>query len=159
MLACTIIGISQEMRFDENTTLTYLMLRLPNGLLVRAGVDEDVVEAIVGQQMPSSEPARPAPRVEAPPVEETGDDVHVFGGTPAVEVSAAYAAAPPVITERQPPANPRANVQQLSNGKIVVPSKTVARNEYGYPIVPNAGVDVDNITGGINRDEDGVGSI
>jgi hypothetical protein len=58
-----------------------------------------------------------------------------------------------------PPVAARSNVQHLPNGKIVVPSRTVPKNEFGYPVVRNNGVSTESILGGSNQDEDGVGSV
>ena len=44
-------------------------------------------------------------------------------------------------------------------GKVIVPSRTVPRNEFGYPIANPNGVDVGRITTRNNQDEDGVGSV
>jgi hypothetical protein len=59
-----------------------------------------------------------------------------------------------------PNGRPR-NLFRTAEGKLIAPSKTVPRTEQGYPQVANGGVDVDELTGTRDRDqdEDGVGSI
>jgi hypothetical protein len=58
-----------------------------------------------------------------------------------------------------PPALKGSVVQRLPNGKMVVGSRSVPKDEYGYPLVPNAGINTADITGSRDPDEDGVGSV
>jgi hypothetical protein len=107
MLECTITGISQEMDFERNETVTYLGLRLTNGVLLRAAIDEAAAAAIVGMQVEAKGAPKPAARpgpvpppsqrqapaqeeddVLTPPdddefsttTDEGGTTTHVFGG-------------------------------------------------------------------------------
>lgn len=205
MIDCTITGIAQEMDFEQGVTLTYLLIRLPDGTNIRSPVDENSAAAVIKLQVEAKGAPRPAvlaqthlPSPGAPVAvaplppeftpspatddsglpEPTGDDVHVFGGQddapPAIDLAAGSATtkeeaaalaegSPTVLAEPAPDQQPqkpgRRNVQQLPNGKVVVPSRTVRRNDAGYPMPANAGVDTADIVGGRDQDEDGVGSV
>jgi hypothetical protein len=218
MIDCTITGISQEMDFEQGVTLTYLSVRLPNGRLVRAAIDDDTATAVVELQVKNK--GTPKPVMRAPAVSRSeerphepspeGDDyteppgggftlaapkddllpardgetVYLFGGqdspdappgpVPATVEERNVAAAmvgtdsedtgsPAVMVDAPPAQNNklkrRSNVQRLPNGKVIVPSRTVPRNDHGYPVVSNAGANPEDLVGGRDRDEDGVGSI
>jgi hypothetical protein len=80
MLECVITGISQELDFENNVTVTYLSLRLPNGALLRTSVDEVAAATIVEMQVkakgaptPAVKPG-PAIRPPAAPASEDVDD-------------------------------------------------------------------------------------
>jgi hypothetical protein len=172
MLECTIVGISQEMDFEQNATVTYLLVRLANGKVLRAAIDEEDAASVVELQVkeagaPRAVPRAPRPQArERPPppppemdedeVDENGNAVHIFGGPDTGE-------APAVEEEEEPPPPPSPvaarPVQRLPNGKPYMPAKTVPKDDAGYPIVRGSGVDPDELTSGRNVDEDGVGSV
>lgn len=189
MLDCTIVGISQEMDFEQNMTVTYLVVRLPDGHVIRSAVDEEAAAAVVelqvqanGAPKAANRPPRhqAAKRAEAPPApseesvedeltDESGNSVHIFGGQ---ESSAPEELLDEETPEPEMPETPaaaravgedgvlaRRNVQRTSRGKLVVPSKTVPKDDAGYPVIRGQGVDPDTLTSGRNLDEDGVGSV
>ena len=109
MIDCVITGISQEMDFEQGASMTYLTVRLPNGRLVRAAIDDETAAEVVGLQVKNKGMPRPVMRAPAPleqrqpepeagavddyseppgggftpaPAEEDppGDTMHVFGG-------------------------------------------------------------------------------
>ncbi len=92
MIDCTITGISQELDFEQNTTVTYLTLVLPNGSSLRVAVDDDAAAAVMEQHVQTK--GQPKAAVRAPPA--------------ARKVAAAPASAPvpeaPVETEEITPA-------------------------------------------------------
>lgn len=185
MFTCQVTGIAQEMDFEENVTRTFLLVELPNGARIRAAIDEDAAAQVValsvqtkGQPRPALAPPppsamqRPAPAAHAPamsaqnaeqPIDDEGDDVRVFGGAD-TDDSPTYEEegepeelAPPVQAPAAPPA--RREPQRDRKGNLVVPAKTVPKDNAGYPIVQNGGVDPNDLVGGRDQDEDGVGSV
>lgn len=208
MLECVITAVSQDLDLEANATLTFLVIRLPNGVQLRVAVDEDAAAQVISLQVAArgaprsvvEAPQRPAPPPTPPPQSETGDDsgefveapreedppaptgegVVIFGGQDASPAAAKPAAAkqeaaeddlpkddegsPTVVLKEEPPApkkntRSRSRVQQLANGKVVVPSITVPAGAGGYPNVPGAGVNTADLTGSRDQDEDGVGSV
>ena len=188
MLKCVITGISQDMDFSKNRTVTFVLLQLPNGDVLRAAIDESAAAAIIALQVATDGAPQPAiaPSMRAPAIHEleeeeassapvvaptpqrtvvsAEEEVSVFGGQdedtpPEYEEPPQPSAPPPVVQPPAPPAVTARNIQMLPNGKLVVPAKTVPRTSLGYPIVPNAGVDTDSFTGSKDRDEEGVGSV
>jgi hypothetical protein len=193
MLTCDILGISQEMDFEQNVTVTFLRLRLPDGRVLSVPIEEDVAAVIVAHQVETRgvpqpgasraqfveapEPASPtfrgddaAREYDEPATTPVGDGVFIFGGQEEptsresqailAEVRAAITREAQVAsTERTMTAPSR--IQQLPNGKLVVPSMTVPRNDSGYPMVRGNGVDPDIITGAPTQaqDEDGIGQV
>lgn len=62
-LDCTIAGISQDMSFGENVTMTFLLIRLPDGQQVRAAIDDAAASAVVALSVAQSGQPTPAMRV------------------------------------------------------------------------------------------------
>lgn len=109
----------------------------------------------------------PAPAEEDPPT-ANGETVHVFGGQDVLQTeekdeedqgSPTIILQGPAAAAAAPVAPARSNVQRSPNGKIVVPSRTVPKNDRGYPIVASAGANPEELVGGRDPDEDGVGSV
>lgn len=208
MLECAITSVSQDLDLEKNVTLTFLVIRLPNGVLLRAAVDEETASQVIAMQVAArgapqsvvATPQRPAPPPVEPPVDDdfvaapreaeddpppaSGDGLHIFGGQdastapppvpPRPPQAAAPAAddelpedadgSPTVVLAEEPPApkknaRARSRMQRLPSGKLVVPSMTVPAALGGYPNVPGAGVDTNELTGGRDPDEDGIGSV
>lgn len=95
----TVMGVNQEVSFDDGTLTNYVTLRLPDGSHVKALVTDDGAAALIrarhqqgGFAVPPAPPAaaaRPAPplpnttaRVQAAPTSEDHDGAVVFGGAP-----------------------------------------------------------------------------
>lgn len=83
----------------------------------------------------------------------TEDDWKATLGVPPVQK-----AAPPAVPGLQRPPQPQV---RFSDGTPIVgggvPSRTVPKDDMGYPVVRNAGVDPGEVVGGSDTDEDGVG--
>jgi len=160
MLTCDITGIAQEMDLAHNITLTYLVLRLPDGTLLRAGIDDNAAAAVVqiharsygppkAQTFPDLAPTEePVPQEPASPYSFDNDTSPSAATVPDTEESETVS--PPSVPVRK-------SGFRFSKGNTV--ARTVPRNDYGYPMLADDGVDTDSFTGGRDRDEDGVGSI
>ena len=185
MLDCTITCVRQDMDLERNVTTNFLVLRLPDGKLLRVAIDDAAAATVVAlsiaqrgeptaalpametEQEQDDRPPQPQQSLPPPAQDENFNDIYtppedagvrIFGGQDGgSEVSQDYAAPPAPAPPAAPPARP--NVQILPNGKVIVPSRTVPRNEFGYPIANPNGVDVGRITTRNNQDEDGVGSV
>lgn len=186
MLSCIITGLSQDMSFEQDVTLTYLLLRLPDGSTLRAAVDQEAATQVLRVQAKNGGIPQPGVRVApmvppSPPADEDtpADDftpapsdpdpdsdipvgAHVFGGqdmTPAVDSAPAEEPPdePPPEVEKTKPR--QRNSAQRGGGKYAAPSRTVPKDDRGYPIVPNAGIDTSQLTGERDPDEDGIGSV
>ncbi len=192
MLDCTITGVRQDLDLERNVTTTFLVLRLPDGKLLRAAIDDAAAATVVALSVAQSgEPTaalppteieqddRPAPTQQLPQLaeeesfdtfalpapsqslprmqEEKDGDVRVFGGQDGGSESSQDYAPPPAPASS--PSRAQSNVQHLPNGKVIVPSRTVPRNEVGYPIMNASGIDAERLTTKNNADEDGVGSV
>lgn len=87
---CQIVGLTQDMNFDDNISQTFVVLQLPDGTRVRAAVDEKTAEKVVtlrvqAHGLPRVSTRTPAavdeaPLAPAPPVERDPDAPIVFGG-------------------------------------------------------------------------------
>ena len=62
MIPCAVTGMSQELDFETNTMVTYLVLRLADGVSFRATVDEETAAAVMAAQIN----VRGEPRVKNP---------------------------------------------------------------------------------------------
>lgn len=176
MLDCVIAGVSQDMNFEKNVTTTFLLLRLPDGRQLRAAIDDAAAAIVVGlsvaqngQPTSTIEVDRSVPPVIAAPV-DVWSDTNIETEAPAPLAQIEEEASPRIFggqdggddepaPEPSKPAVQGSNVQRLPNGKIIVPSRKVPMNAFGYPIVPGAGVDTNALTSQTNQDEDGVGSV
>jgi hypothetical protein len=183
MLDCVIAGVSQDMDFDRNVTTTFLLIRLPDGKQLRAAIDDEAAAHIVGMSVARN--GQPTSTVE---VDRTPQPTVSMSATAPTETWPDYAApeperaqeaqseeaAPRIFggqdggddafeTAPEPPqpkiVSPSSNVQRLPNGKIIVPSRRVPMDTFGYPIVPGAGVNPSSLTSQTNTDEDGIGSV
>lgn len=147
MMFAEILSLNQKFEFGTGSMGYVLSLRLPNGRIINVNVDDEtsqqLVEARLNPDAVPAAPTTPAERMEiaSPPVSPTyvelegGGQAAVFGEEPTEE------SAPPA------PAQPQRAVH-------------VDKDEWGYPIRREPGaVDVETVTGGVDRDEDGVGSI
>jgi hypothetical protein len=175
------------MIFEENVTVTFLLIRLPDGKQIRAAIDDAAAAAVVGlsvvqngqprsavrpssaesvpEYRPAAEP-EPAGFVEPPlrnvkaqplPTAEDEPAPRIFGGQDGGDD-----ADPGYVSDDEPvPAQPaaRSNMQRTRGGKIVVPSRTVPMSNFGYPVVQSNGVAPESITSNSNTNDDGVGSI
>jgi hypothetical protein len=221
MLDCQIVGLAQDMDFEENVSQTFLVVQLSNGERVRAAIDDATAQKVVELQVQARGVPRSVARVAVvPPKSDDYDDytpappgefttaetaegtVRIFGGQDAAEAedTADYAEPPegvwgaapdnidlPVIEDPDPeparrakdkspkrtarqaqsravedahaPKAARTNLFRTAAGKLIAPSRTIPKNEAGYPQVANNGVDPEEFTGAHNQDEDGVGSI
>jgi hypothetical protein len=186
-LDCIIAGISQDMNFDENVTMTFLLIRLPDGKQFRAAIDDPTAAAVVALSVaqngqpraamrPSSEPESQyhPTQPEAPEIVDPPPPVqNKFNGSLAKAATVEEPAprifggqdggddADPAYEEEEPAVEQpvaRANLQR-KNGKIVVPSRTVPMSNYGYPVVQSSGVDPSSMTSTNNQNDDGVGSV
>src|SRR5258707_38641 len=77
MIDCTITAVSQEMNLEQNVTLTYLVLRLANGSVLRAAVDESTAASVIalhtqanGMPVSSLRPVVQKPVAPPPPAKE-----------------------------------------------------------------------------------------
>lgn len=80
-------GASQEMDFETGALTNYLVLQIPDGRLVRAAVDDDVAQAIIGivsgdspQPPPDLSPEVPVDNTEMRVESGEGGLVMSFGG-------------------------------------------------------------------------------
>jgi hypothetical protein len=106
MIDCAITGIAQELDFEQNVTVTYLTLKLPNGSSLRVAVDDAAAATVMEQhvhtkgqprttrqtsgvysppkeasvQPPVEEEISPAPAVMQEVTSEDGTATHIFGG-------------------------------------------------------------------------------
>lgn len=198
-LECVIAGVSQDMSFGENVTMTFLLIRLPDGQHVRAAIDDTAAAAVVslavarnGQPAPAMRvangvapppppaPPRPQAKVSAEPDPEgpslvpakewapatngipkatsapfAEDAPRIFGGQDDSEAEDDYSAQAPAA----PAPVPGSNIQKTRDGRIVVPSKTVPKSEWGYPMTNTGGLDPETLTSSENKNDDGVGSV
>jgi hypothetical protein len=65
MIDCTITGIAQELDFEQNTTVTYLTLVLPNGSSLRVAVDDEAAATVMEQHVQVK--GQPKSAVRVPP--------------------------------------------------------------------------------------------
>lgn len=72
MLDCVITGISQDMDFEQGLTLTYLVVRLPNGALLKAAVDDGAATEVLALQAELKGLPRPAIRTAPTPSPQQG---------------------------------------------------------------------------------------
>jgi hypothetical protein len=96
------------------------------------------------------------PKAAAAPFHE--DAPRIFGGQDEDdddEVDPAHLSQP---TEK-PALVPGSNIQRTRGGRIVVPSKTVPKSEWGYPMTNAGGLDPETLTSSDNKNDDGVGSV
>lgn len=158
-LTATIESLSQDMDLKSGSMANFMMLRLPNGRLVRALIGDDAAQEIVSLSVGTNGTTIPAPA----PVwaEEPGGDAvdvttHIFGGAaqkleappPDDEVDEPLPVPPPAPPPSPPPARPRRR------------PKSVSKDEMGYPVVQmEGGVDPREMTSSRDQDEDGVGQI
>jgi hypothetical protein len=182
-LSCVIAGVSQDMSLEENITTTFLLIRLPDGQQIRAAIDDTAAAAVVGLSVAQSGPPRSAMRtpsaaLSTPPVaarvadtyEDTADEINVPQPMPPMwpEANGHTEDAPKIFGGQDggdeptpdPTPPPPPAIQRQKNGKVVVPAaRSVPKNEFGYPVVQQAGVDTRLLTSKNNQDEDGVGSV
>lgn len=131
-----VLGLVQQVSFEDASVVNEIILRFQNGQIVKAFLTEENVKAVLG--LLNTEP----------PVSETmanQDESFVFGGDMDVQ-----SVQPP--TPLVDPNAPRPTVV-----KRPPPVRTVQMDEMGNPVLP--GVDHDQVLGGFGTDEDGVGSI
>lgn len=163
-LVVTVIALTQKLDFETGETKNYLVLRLPSGGSLQASIDDETVKHVAlaatqeGPNVYAPPPARPAPIPDLPSDSEPWNPTpKEFGGDYAGGVEL-----PPEPAAPEPPPQPQAapsNLFRGDNGKLVVPSRTVPKDEAGNPIVRTQnGVDPARFVnpGG---DEDGVASV
>lgn len=152
-LAVTILSLSQDMDLASGSMANFMMVRLPNGKVVRALIGDEAAQDIVSLSVVNGA------TIPAPPPQEEAEDpdftsqvlsTHVFGGD-----GAADDGAPAPEPESPPPAPLPAPA-----ARAVIRPRRVDKDEMGYPVVHADGaVDPRDATGGRDRDEDGVGQI
>ncbi len=74
---CQIVGLSQDMDFDENVAQTFVVLLLPDGSRVKAAIDDNTAAKVITLRVQEHGSA-PQPKLRAPveeraPVIETSD--------------------------------------------------------------------------------------
>jgi hypothetical protein len=125
-LTCQIKGLAQDMDLETGKMTTALVLRLSNGETIKATIEESVAEKVLGLSAQvtnaPSEEERQTRQADPEPLQNgyvmttpSVDMVEVFGGTSA-----------PPQEERQPERLPAPPVRK----------QAVAKDSYGYPIVP-----------------------
>lgn len=69
MFDCTVLGLSQSLDFESNAMTTYVALRLPDGAVIQAAVDEEAAATIMGLQVSTKGAPKPAPTkpIASPP--------------------------------------------------------------------------------------------
>jgi hypothetical protein len=137
-LSASIVSLSQDMDLDTGSMANFMMLELPDGKVVRALITDEAAQDIIRLTVERNGSARPHSHVEGFIEPE---QAHVFGGE---------GSNPEPAPEKPPPiaSPPRKR------------PKSVDKDELGYPVVHmEGGVDPSELTGGKDRDEDGVGQI
>lgn len=173
----SVVSLSQDVSFEDGSITNFVLLRVPSGQVIRAVVTDDSAKVLVENfavQQGASMPQAPVDKPAAPVV--TNDEgAVVFGGAPAeyeepsssfwVPSSAPAAPRPapkpqPVWTDASAQAQAYKEEQQrLRNNPRSSEARTVAKDEYGYPIVRGNGIDPGEVLGGGDVDDEGVGSI
>jgi len=175
-----LVSLQQKLDLNSGEMQNSISLRLPNGKMIELPIDNneslEVIratrwEAPRQEEMPEPSYAAPAPEpeeVEEPspigyvsPAPTSGmptgmprpsygnEEARSFAGDDDAEAAAVFGG-PVVSGTLGPPPQP----QVSSRGR------QVSMNEFGYPIVPRAGMDPGEVTGsGSEADEDGVSSI
>lgn len=126
-----IVTMNQEMSLADGTVAHFIILKLPNEVLVRALVSDEGAASIIQARIDPTATFYSAPTTHA-------DEPSIM--TPEEEMQMP-------IQEKQPsPPTPK---------RERVRARHVAKDEYGYPIVQRNGVE----TPSTGLDEDGVGQL
>ena len=150
MLECSILGLVQNVNFEDDEIVTRAVIRLSNGATIHATVDDEAADILVrlnvqtrgGHTVPSPRPEMPLsdaaedPFLQTPAAEDSFGKPTIFGGTDDVLEDAPVA---PTHAIAPPPLSPNAGVVELPNGKRVVRSRSVPADGSGYPIVQARG--------------------
>lgn len=135
MIHVTITHIGQSLDLSRKTFDHTIKLQLPDGQLINATVDERSVEMLMKFVAGDEQPAVPdtsPPDTGAFSVEQYQDQpAHVFGGIAAAPVAENDQMVLPIPAATTSPSYPQPSRM-----------KTVPKDEYGYPIVSNAGMSV-----------------
>jgi hypothetical protein len=137
-LSATVLSLSQDMDLNTGSMANFMFLRLPDGTTIRALIGDEAAQDIIRLSIGQNGATIPAPPLE---VEETPEsEAHVFGGADPMPPEDAPVERPPPKPHKRP--------------------KRVDKDELGYPVVHmEGGVDPSELTGGRDRDEDGIGQI
>jgi len=154
-----LVTMSQEMSLEDGSVTNFIVLRLPTGTLVKALISDESASQVVHAKVTgtSAPPVTVAPLAAPTPpsVKEltgtagdnfslTEDSALVFGVAEAKPI----APTPQQTVQHAPPPLPRRKATR------------VEKDEWGYPILRTpGGVDVNEVIGGRDRDEDGFGQV
>jgi hypothetical protein len=139
-LSATIVSLSQDMDLDTGSMANFMMLALPNGKVLRALITDEAAQDIIHLTVGRNGSGEPTLHAEGQ-ISELKVEAHIFGGD-------------------DEPIPDRRNEESLPPPPVRKRPKSVDKDELGYPVVHmEGGVDPSELTGGKDRDEDGVGQI
>ncbi len=133
-----VVSIQQEMNLEQGVNANFLILRLPSGQIIRALIDDDSLQTVIGAA------AGHAPSPPPPQPEEQENGVRFFGGdaSPSVEEARAPSIGH-VDNALESPYAPDEPIPRPPTRARVVP-RTVQSDEMGNPVVADSGVSFEN---------------
>lgn len=171
----SVVSLSQDVSFEDGSITNFVLLRVPSGQVIRAVVTDDSAKVLVETFAAQQGSTMNAPPTPTAPATTNDEGAVIFGGAPSEyeEPASSFwmpsvAASDPRPAPRQQPAPKDAAAQaraykeeqqHIRNNPRSFEARTVAKDEYGYPIVRGNGVDPGEVLGGGDVDDDGVGSI